>query len=356
MNRRLRIGVPESLFALAPVGGHGKVWRRVLAELRGSATVIAIDRDGRPRARAARAAPSVVLASGHDDLPRVTVPLVVQVHEAGWFDPVLRTTLNPAFLERIAPYTERAVHAAARVIAPSAAARRDLIAAYGLEPERVFAVHHGVDSTFHPRAAGGRALVARHAGGRDTPYVLYAATLHPRKNLRALCEAFAELSRAGLPHVLAIAGHPAPDRPDSSELLRAAIAPLEGAADRVVLLGEPSDEQLAALMAGADAFCLPSLYEGFGLTALEAMACGTPVVVSDRGALPEVVGEAGVVVEPSAAAVRDGLRKVLVDRAAAKQLGAAGVRRARDFTWERAAEGWLAVLQEVATASYTHRR
>jgi glycosyltransferase involved in cell wall biosynthesis len=102
-------------------------------------------------------------------------------------------------------------------------------------------------------------------------------------------------------------------------------------------------------MAGADAFCLPSLYEGFGLTALEAMACGAPVVVSDRGALPELVGDAGVVVQPTADAVADGLRRVLSDRDAAAALGVQAAARARGFSWEQTARGWLEVL--IAAAS-----
>jgi glycosyltransferase involved in cell wall biosynthesis len=101
-------------------------------------------------------------------------------------------------------------------------------------------------------------------------------------------------------------------------------------------------------MAEADAFCLPSLYEGFGLTVLEAMACGTPVVVSDRGALPEVVGDAGLVVPPTAGAVADALIRVLEDRSLADRLEADGVSRARQFTWSRTAAGWLNVLQQAA--------
>jgi glycosyltransferase involved in cell wall biosynthesis len=98
-------------------------------------------------------------------------------------------------------------------------------------------------------------------------------------------------------------------------------------------------------MAEADAFCLPSLYEGFGLTALEAMACGAPVVVSDRGALPEVVADTGLVVPPTADAVRAALRRLLVDRRLAEALGRTAAERARGFTWERTAQGWLSVLR-----------
>jgi glycosyltransferase involved in cell wall biosynthesis len=326
----MRIGVPAELLELAPVGGHGKVWHRVLAELRRTERVIAL-----PTRR--RRGVDVVLASGHDDLPATGgAPLVVQVHEAGWFTPALRDTLDPGFLAHIVPRTERAVKTADAVITPSHAAARDIVAAYGLPPERVHAVDHGVDPGFVPGLTGGAQL----AGCEH--YVLYAATLHPRKNLAVLRAALDQLADEGLPYLLVVAGHPAPDREDSGPL-EAALA-----GDRVVRIAETTDAQLAALMAGADAVCLPSLYEGFGLTALEALACAAPLVVSDRGALPEVVGDAAVVVEPTVAGVADGLRRVLGDAELVARLRAAGPRRARGFSWERTAAGWLAVLRGVA--------
>ncbi|MGH2867673.1 MAG: glycosyltransferase, partial [Solirubrobacteraceae bacterium] len=213
---------------------------------------------------------------------------------------------------------------------------------------RVRAVAHGVDPGFTPAVSGGGALVARALGDGERPYVLYAATLHPRKNLAALREAMAVLVDAGRPHALAVAGGPAPDRVDSAELERAAGAELPGTPGRVARLPSPTDAELAALMAAAAAFCLPSLYEGFGLTALEAMACGAPVVCSDRGALPEVVGEAGVIAAPTADGIRAGLERVLDEPGLARQLAAAGPARAAAFTWTAAAAGWLEVLREAA--------
>jgi glycosyltransferase involved in cell wall biosynthesis len=107
-----------------------------------------------------------------------------------------------------------------------------------------------------------------------------------------------------------------------------------------VLLSGLADADLATLMRGAAAFCLPSLMEGFGLTPLEAMACGAPVVTSDRGSLPEVVGDAGLVVSPTAAAIADALATVLSDTALAASLRERGIARAQRFTWRHAVEGW----------------
>lgn len=352
----LRIAVPENLLSLSPAGGHGRVWHEVLRRLERSAQIHPLSgRQSRVR-RAIRGRTDVVLVDGHADLPAVGVPLVVQVHEAGWFTDELRSTLHPDFHAFIASRTESAVRAADRVIVPSAAAADDLVSLYGLAPERVHAVHHGVDKPFHPGASGGRALVARARRGPEAPYVLYAAALHPRKNLTVLREAMARLAHAGLPHLLVVAGGPAVDRPDSSELERQAAADLTGTEGRVVRIHTPTDAELAGLMGEADAFCLPSLYEGFGMTVLEAMACGAPVVVSDRGALPEVVGDAGLVVPPVADAIAGALREVLTDPGLAAELGRAAGERARSFTWERTAAGWLAVLRAAASAKLDSRR
>lgn len=350
---KLRVGVPARLFELEPVGGHGKVWRRVLERLDSSLELIRLADDGRPLRRLRRR-PQVILADGHAELPASDVPLVIQVHEAAWFDPQLRELLDPPFAQALAGWTASAVQAATAVICPSEVVRRELLGVYRLSPESVHAVHHGVDPVFTPDARGGSALVAEALGAGDTDvaYVLFGASLHPRKNLAAVRDAIAILSSEGLPRVLVIAGTPALDRSDSSELEAAARAELPGASGRVAYLGEVGDSQLAALMAEADAFCLPSLYEGFGLTALEAMACGAPVVVSDRGALPEVVGDAGVVVsEPSPEALARALGALLTDPVRAQALGAAAAARARSFTWERTAEGWLRVLRIAARES-----
>ena len=157
------------------------------------------------------------------------------------------------------------------------------------------------------------------------------------------------LAARGLPHALVIAGGTAGN--ESADELAAIVAELPGAPGKVAWLGQVDDLALAGLMAEADAFCLPSLLESFGLTALEALACGAPVVVSDRGALPEVVGEAAVVTEPDPEALAAALERVLGDATLGRKLRAAGPRRAAGMTWERTARGWLAVLQRAARAS-----
>jgi glycosyltransferase involved in cell wall biosynthesis len=312
---------------LVPGTGHGTAWSSVLAELR--------EEPGVKLVRSGRA--DVWLASGHAEVPDGR-PLVAQVHEAGWADPDLRRTLHPDFAAAMDAATGAAVRAAAHVITPSDAARRQVIEAYASAPEAVHAIPHGVDHRlFQPGGDRGRALV----GG---PYVLFVGVLHPRKNFAAVRAAVAALARAGYPQGLAIVGNPAAD-PDADAYLREASAELPGFAGRVRLFRELPTADVAALMASADAFCLPSLFEGFGLPALEAMACGAPVVVSDRGALPEVVADAGLIVDPDPEAVSDGILRIIGDPALADRLRSAGVARSADFSWKRTAAGWLDVLR-----------
>jgi alpha-1,3-rhamnosyl/mannosyltransferase len=325
----VRVAVPRAILEPDAGGGDGRVWREVLARL--ESTVRLQPLEGRRRRR-----PDVVLASGHRPLPaRLPAPLVAQLHEAPWDDPEQAALFAPEFAVPMRARGLAAVAAAARVLTAARSARDELVAALGADPTRVDVVAHGVDRA---RFAGSGAPPA--VPGR---YVLLAGTLHPRRNVVALRTAMAGLARRGIAATLVLAGPQAFDRADAAAIEAEVAAPLAGVS--IVRLVAPPDHALGALMAGAAAFCLPSLSEGFGLTALEAMACGAPVVASDRGALPEVVGEAGLLVAPEPPAIEEALARVLTDSALADRLRAAGRERAATFTWERTAEGWLATLQ-----------
>ena len=344
--KRLRVSIPDDIAALPETVGHGRVWRRILAELDG---LVALERrsiDGGDPRRG-----GVWLIDGHEYALRSALPVVAQVHEAPWGVPELRGQLSPAFAELSERRTIAGVRSAQRLITGAEATRKQLADVYGYDPDRIHPVFHGVDSsTFSPRdAARGRARIG-------SPYVLFAATLQPRKNLPALREAMAMLAAAGFPHALALVVAGAPDRADLPELAAQALAELPGAPGRIVRVERPDDAELAALMAGADAFCLPSLWEGFGLTALEALACGTVVVVSDRGALPEVVGDAGVAAEPTADGLVTALRGVLGDPARAAELRRAARQRALALSWRAAARGgWRCCGWQPRRARARHR-
>jgi len=325
--RRLRIAVPPAVAELAGGGGHGNMWRHVLAGLRERADVEL--RERAPRGPFARR-PDVWLADGHATPPATGgAPLVVQVHEASWADPELAAFLYPDFARALEATTESAVRAARRVITPSEAARAQVAAAFGLDAGSVHAIHHGVELELFRPAADAPASPA---------YVLFVGVLHPRKNIAAVRQAAAELDL----ELVVVGGTPA-DRPDSRDLIASALAPAPGLRLRAV--ESPSNTDLAALYAGATAFCLPSFFEGFGLPALEAMAAGAPVVVSDRGALPEVVDGAGVVTTPDPASVTQGLREAL---ARADELRPLARARAEKLPWSRTVDGWLAVLDSCA--------
>lgn len=247
----------------------------------------------------------------------------------------------------------RAVRSADRIIAVSACTADDLVARLGVARERIAVIHQGVDPSFAPVREPDRlaALDARY--GLQHPFVLAVGTIEPRKNYPALIAAFARArQQPGGPRMLAISGR-------KGWLYDETFAAITkyGVEDAVRFLDFVPDAELATLYSSADVFAMPSLYEGFGLPVIEAMACGTPVVVSTKGSLPEVAGEAGVQVElrPDGAtgatgpdgALAEALVRVLTDAELRAGLVARGLERARSFTWERAARAVLDVYAEV---------
>lgn len=351
LTRRARVAVPGFVRGYPRESGVGKMWHHVVAELEhgGDLEVRFVD-PGRRGLRVWRS--DVWLHDGHHGPLAVPAPTVAQLHEAAWNDSDTRRFVDDAFVATYAEPSGHAARAARRVVTPSESSRRQIVDAYGVPAERVVVAPHGVDhAVFHPDAPGGADVVARAGGDPVRPYVVFVSQLHPRKNLAALREAMERLARRGYPHALVIVGgHPA-DRPDAGELVRAATADLPGTAGRVTHLEGITETDLAGVLAAAAAFCLPSFMEGFGLTALEAMACGVPVVVSNRGALPEVVGDAGVVTEPVADAVEAALAELLDDDARARAVGKQGYERALEFTWTRTADRWRTALDEARAAA-----
>lgn len=300
-----------------------------------------------PRRSRFRQPPDVWLYDGHQGPLGVPEPVVVHLQEATWRHPSTAPLLEPKFLAQYEEPSRKAAEGAVRVITPSESSRRQIIEQYDVDASHVLTVPLGVDlALFRPARPGAGQVISRAGGDAARPYVLFVSTLHPRKNLGALRSAMAGLAGRGLPHGLVVAASPPPDREDWKELLAEASADLPAAPGRVVVCRDLTDVELAAVMAGASAFCLPSLMEGFGLTALEAMACGTPVVVSNCGSLPEVVGDAGVVTEPDADAVEEALFDLLTDPEQADRLTRAGLERSLQYSWQATAAGWLDALHQ----------
>jgi glycosyltransferase involved in cell wall biosynthesis len=355
----LYVAVPSGDWHADPSTGAGRVWEFVLRELKKEIKLRRTPVETfNSWKRFAQRRPSVWLVRGHRGGIDVREPVVSIVHGTPWTTaPRFWEMVDRTSMEAFIASTESSLRRSSFVIVPSAYARDALLSGYDFPPERVVAVHHGVDTrTFHPEHDGGRQLVSA-ALGRPAPYLLFVSVTSPHKNLETLLLAVQRLARRGLPHALAVGGASAPSPNEPLGRLSAAIS------DRVVWLGRLDDHALAALMAGADAFCLPSFFDSFGLTVLEALACGTPVLVSNRGALPEVVGDAAMVTAPTVDAVEAGLRLILEDQSTAARLRAAGPARAKEMSWARTARGWLSVLERAAeehpakpsTLAPTHR-
>jgi glycosyltransferase involved in cell wall biosynthesis len=239
---------------------------------------------------------------------------------------------------------------ASQVIVVSEQSRRDLLESYPAEAERLAerlsVVPLGVDrDVFRPASASAVAAVRRRYG-IEGPFLLSLTGIEPRKNLPAMIRAYASLPEDVRP-ALVIAGPVAPWNPEGWHLLQPALADLpSGVRDRVVVTGYVSEQEKVALLGGAEALAYPSLYEGFGLPVIEAMACGTPVLTSDVSALPETAGDAALLVDPHAPeAIATGMERLLTDTALRERLRAAGTSRAMRFSWEETARLTCQVLR-----------
>lgn len=237
-----------------------------------------------------------------------------------------------------------AVRAADRVIAVSRSTRDDLVQLIGAAPERVTVVHNGCEEYFYEDLPEESLEQTRRRYQLSERFVLYAGNVKPHKNLKRLILAFDELASADDGLELVIAGSELHRAPGLNRLRHQL-----GLRQRVRFLGYLPRPHLRALYHLATVFAYPSLYEGFGLPPLEAMACGTPVLASDTGSLPEVVGDAGLLVDPlDVAAIADGLRRLLRDADLRGHLAEAGRRRAQGFPWSAAARRTLSLYDEVA--------
>jgi alpha-1,3-rhamnosyl/mannosyltransferase len=254
--------------------------------------------------------------------------------------------------------TRLAIRSSRRVIAISESARADLASAYRLPAARIVVTPLAASPSFQPQPPEVVAA-ARASYNLHERYILTLASNKPHKNLPRLVEAFARLGDGGWgmgdgsssatrhppsPILsLVIAGHWDPRYPEARQL-----AERLGLGRAVRFLPGVAEADLPALLSGAELFAFPSLYEGFGLPPLEALACGAPVLCGDTSSLPEVVGDAALRVDTgSVAALAGGLARLLGDTELRERLRAAGPRRAAEFSWRRTAEATLAVYQAI---------
>lgn len=274
-------------------------------------------------------------------------PFILTIHDAslflfGGYHPRARH----ATIRLMLPFVARR---AAAVITVSQHARQDLLRVLKLPDEKVHVVHEAAPEHFRPVEDPIELENIRQRYQLPQEFLLYVGTLEPRKNLVRVVHALHQVRCAGLPHKLVIAGPRGWMMDDFEREVQAA-----GLQDAVQYLGYIPTHHLPGLYSLATVFVFPSLYEGFGLPPLEAMACGTPVLSSNRSSLLEVCGDAAYLVDPeSVMNIADGIICLLKDGNLRQELSARGLARARQFSWQRAAEQTLDVYRQVIDGDST---
>ena len=274
-------------------------------------------------------------------IPPRLPPSVVTIHDLGYHVfPAAHTWRQRVYLTWS---TRWSAAVARRVIAVSQATAADLQRYYATSPAKIRVIHEAVAAM--PAPSQGEIAAARAAYGLQRPYALYIGSIQPRKNLARLIDAYTKLSQPESPEWdLALAGGLGWLSDPIIELAQSGPA-----AERIRLIGYVAEEHLPALLAAARFFCYPSLFEGFGLPVLEAQRAGAPVMTSNTSSLPEIAGDAALLVNPTDVdAIAEAMLRLSRDEALRRQLIAAGYANVKRFSWEKAAAETLAVLEEAA--------
>jgi glycosyltransferase involved in cell wall biosynthesis len=275
--------------------------------------------------------------------PTLGARTVVTIHDLAFMThPECSVPTLRAYLNRVVPH---AVRRADHIIADSQRTAADLVELLGVAPKKITVIYLGVDPSMR-RVDDLATLAAAEARyGLQRPFALAVGTIEPRKNFARLIEAFSlARNRPGGPTQLVIAGRKGWLYEDVFEAVERL-----GVSDAVRFLDYIPDGDLPTLYSLASVVAMPSLYEGFGIPVVEAMACGTPVVASSAGSLPEIVGDAGLLAPPEDVdALADALTRAVSDEALRAQLVARGYERVRAFDWDAAARQHVAVYHAVA--------
>jgi alpha-1,3-rhamnosyl/mannosyltransferase len=288
----------------------------------------------------------------HYVLPPLRSRAVVTIHD-------IIHLLYPQFLpNRIAlvyarVMIRRALRRADRIITVSYNSKRDLVDYFGIAPSRVDVIYNGVSRDFRPEIPEEERVRAAAKYGVRKPYLLFLGGEKPHKNVQNVIRAFAEARRMrpDLPHVLALAG----PMPKNTARIDALIRALD-VGPAVARAGLVEESDVPALISGADALLYPTLYEGFGLPVVEAMACGTPVLTSSTSALQEIAGGYAYLVHPlDVEAIARGIVALATNPKVRDDFIELGRKRALDFSWDKAAERTLEVYGE-ALAGVGHRK
>lgn len=268
---------------------------------------------------------------------------VVTIHDISWeYYPELYSATHLLRLKTTVPWSARR---ADRIVVASQSMKQSLIERYKVEAEKIVATSFAVAGNFAPRerASCRERLLAKH--GIEGHFILCVANIRPVKNLVRVLRAFAHLCKGqSIEAKLVIVGMAR----DGSGPFFSTLQKLKLEHD-VIFTGYVDQADLPDFYSAAEAFLFPSIFEAFGLPVLEAMACGTPVITSNRSACPEVAGGAALLVDPEdPEKISDAIERVLSDASLREQLRAAGLKRAREFSWKATAAQTLAVYQELA--------
>ncbi len=285
--------------------------------------------------------------------PFCPVPVIATIHDLAFEH--LPETFTRRGKTQLRLTVRRTARHAARIATVSEFSRQDIIHTYQIAPEKVVVTHNGVEARFTPCSqSDNEGEEVRRRYGISKEFLLAVGSLQPRKNLVRLLRAYTRL-RSTHPEFtpqLVIAGR----RLWLTDEIFAEIAHQPWAGD-VIVTGYVADEELPALYRAASALVYPSLFEGFGLPPLEAMACGTPVITSNTSSLPEVVGEAALLVDPyNENELADAMLRIIIDQPLRAQLRARGLSRAGLFTWRAAAEKTLQLYRDASPLNLANRK
>ena len=266
---------------------------------------------------------------------------IIVVHDLAFL--VMPEKFRKNELVRLTTLTKNAVKKAKHIIAISMSTKEDIVKYYKISPDKISAVYHGYDKKLF--RVSSTELVSRvlKKYSLKESYFIFVATLH-FCNVERLIRAFAEFKKSAFSHKLVLVGKPGWQYQKIIKLIKKL-----GIDNEIILPGYVSEEDLPLLLQGAVALVFPSFYEGFGLPPLEAMAVGTPVIVSNNSSLPEVVGNAGIFINSeNEKEMMVSMKKIINDKKLVEKMKKAGFKQADKFSWEKCARETLGVLEKVA--------
>ena len=269
------------------------------------------------------------------------IKTVVTIHDLAYFYYPQEFKKND--LWQLKSWTKYSVKKASKIIAVSKNTKEDLAKFYKINPSKITVIYNGYDTgRFHNQLGTGRINKIKKKYKISGDYIIYLGTLQPRKNIEALIRAFSQVAKHFNRLKLVIAGK-------RGWLYKSIFSQTKELAleKKIIFTDFVPDEEVPFLLAGAQLFVLPSLYEGFGITALEAMACGTPVLVSRTSSLPEVVGKAGLYIEnpKNYSEISQKIIQIMENQKQRKELSIRGIKRAKKFSWKKCAKETLQTIK-----------